>query len=350
MAADPALAPGASLDLDSVAAPSKRRRNWLGWCVALIILASCFLFIDVGDVVAAVRQLTGLEVAVLLVLHTLDRTLMGYKWGRLLQLLRVRLPIGQAIRIFYQGNLSGAFLPSHVGGDILRVLWVREATGATEAAAASLVMERLLGLLCALNWGIIGAAALCAFLLPQQLVWVLLGGLAAAVVANGLFVQSMMPRCHALVLRLLGRGGTSKIVNVLSRFYQAYAGFGSNRRGLAVNALLTFAEHGLRMLTFYANAYVLGIAVDPIAFFAATALYMVILRFPIAPDGWGVGELAAIGVYGLIGVSASDAFAISVLGHVIPMLALLPGFVFMLRGSSRMAPIALDRQSRPAPP
>ena len=33
-------------------------------------------------------------------------------------------------------------------------------------------------------------------------------------------------------------------------------------------------------------------------FFAAAALHGLILKLPIAPDGWGVGELTAIAVYG----------------------------------------------------
>lgn len=45
---------------------------------------------------------------------------MGYKWARLLRIVGVRTPMPRLIRIFYQANLSGVFLPSHVGGDLLR--------------------------------------------------------------------------------------------------------------------------------------------------------------------------------------------------------------------------------------
>ncbi len=70
---------------------------------------------------------------------------------------------------------------------------------------------------------------------------------------------------------------------------------------------------------------------SPIAFAAATTLYMLLVRVPIAPDGWGVGELAAIGIFSLIGIGATEAFTVSLIAHLIPMLALTPGLLFMLQ-------------------
>jgi hypothetical protein len=57
---------------------------------------------------------------------------------------------------------------------------------------------------------------------------------------------------------------------------------------------------------------------------------MLLVRIPIAPDGWGVGELSAIGIYSLIGVGATEAFTVSLVAHVIPVLALTPGLLFLL--------------------
>lgn len=324
--------------------PVPRRRNWLGWVVAVVVLASCFLFIDLRQVVGAVKQLTVADFALLLLLYSLDRVLMGFKWGLLLQLLDVPLPVPRAIRIFYQGSFSGVFLPSHVGGDILRIIWVREATGATHPAVASLVMERLLGLLCAMNWGILGSAVFAALFFPERLALVVGLGILAAVGANGLFVLSMSRRFHERIYRLLGRGGGFRVVGIFHRFYEAYAGYSARPRGLLLNTFLTFIEHGLRVFTIYVTALAIGIHVDAVAFLAATTVYMVILRLPIAPDGWGVGELVSIGVYGVLGVSPADAFVVSAVGHIMPTFALLPGFFFLLRGQAPAQPASLQQR------
>jgi uncharacterized membrane protein YbhN (UPF0104 family) len=98
------------------------------------------------------------------------------------------------------------------------------------------------------------------------------------------------------------------------------------------------------MLLICSIAVSIGVQAEPIAFAAATALYMLVVRVPIAPDGWGVGELAAIGIFSLIGVGATEAFTVSLIAHVIPMLALTPGFVLLLQRRSLSG--ALDARRR----
>jgi uncharacterized membrane protein YbhN (UPF0104 family) len=88
----------------------------------------------------------------------------------------------------------------------------------------------------------------------------------------------------------------------------------------------------------------IGVQAQPIAFAAATTLYMLLVRVPIAPDGGGVGEPAAIGIFSLIGVGATEAFTVGLIAHVIPMAALTPGLLFLLQG--RSMPEALDGRRR----
>jgi uncharacterized protein (TIRG00374 family) len=337
----------------ATAAPAKRGRGrrWLGWALALLILVSCALFVDLQELLSGLARLGPGEVALLLLIATADRALMGYKWALLLRIVGVRLPIWRVIRFFYQASFSGVFLPSHVGGDLLRAYWVMEQSGAKHPVLASLVMERLLGLISAVNWAIFGGVALAAVLYPER-AWLWCGaGLLAAAGANLAFALGLSDRVHGFVLGRLGRYQGRKLVRLLHDFYAAYATFGTDRPALLLNALLTMLEQALQMALVYAIAVAIGLSVEPLAFLAATTLYMLIMRVPIAPDGWGVGELTAIGVYALIGIDATQAFSISVIGHIIPMLALTPGFIFLLHhnaepveGRTRRPPDA-----RPAP-
>ncbi len=318
----------------TIAAKRGRGRNWLGWGVAALILLGCFFFLDVGEIVDAVRRLDAADVALVLVVFTADRLLMGVKWWVLLRLLRLRLPLLRAIRYFYAGSLAGVALPSYIGGDILRAHWAGSDTGQPYPAYASLVMERLLGLISAVNWAIFGGLFCALAVLPgDDGLWLLLGGL-GFVVANGLFILSLHERVHRFVLgRLEGRA--SKVARVLHRFYEAYSGFSDNRPGLALAMALTVLEHGLQLAFFYTIAWALGVGADPYLFIAATAVYTLLLRLPISPDGWGVGEIAAIAVFGLIGVAAETAFTISFMSHVFILIGLTPGLVFLLVGRGR---------------
>ena len=328
------------------------KNNWLGWGLAIFILLGCFLFLDIGAMQAALAEMSAFDIIVILLIFTADRMLMGYKWSLLLRIVDAGLPHWQVIKLFYQGSLSGVFMPSHVGGDILRAHWASKANGKTNESYASLVMERLLGLLSAVNWAIAGGLFCVLWLQPDTAwLWVPLAIL-GFVAANGVFFLSLQEGVHRAILQFLaGRGGKfGKIAGILHKFYEAYSRFSQDTRGLLVNLGLTAIEHGLQMLSFFAIAMAIGVEAGIVLFIAATAVQMLLFRIPIAPDGWGVGELTAIAVYGVIGIAAEQAFTISFLGHIFVLIALLPGLLFLLRNKKipdarEIAEIEEERQA-----
>ena len=106
----------------------------------------------------------------------------------------MRLPLARAVRLFYQGAFAGALMPVPVGGDILRAYWVGRGEGATPEAVASLVAERLVGLLSTLNWALLGGSVLAAYLVPDH-AWLLAGFcVPAALLADLAFALSLSGR------------------------------------------------------------------------------------------------------------------------------------------------------------
>jgi uncharacterized protein (TIRG00374 family) len=330
--ASPSDAPRGGKEPDASAVPARgaKRRNWLGWGLALAILASCLFFVDLRQIGAALRHLELWQIALLVLISTVDRLLMAVRWGLLLRMAGVGLPMRRIIRIFFQASFSGAFLPSHVGGDVLRGYWVARESGVGHPVAASLLVERLLGLVSAVNWALVGGATFASVLMPARIgIWVGLA-LIAGIAANFAFASLLSPQMHRLVLGLLGRYRQRRLVRILHDFAAACVELGTDRRGLAINLALTLLEQAVQMLLICSIALSIGVHAQPIAFAAATTLYMLLVRIPIAPDGWGVGELSAIGIYSLIGVGATEAFTVSLVAHVIPVLALTPGLLFLL--------------------
>jgi uncharacterized protein (TIRG00374 family) len=303
--------------------------RWLGWILAVAALAGCLLLFDIDEMLAEVRRLGWREIALLLVLLTCDRLLMALKWRLLLNTGGARLPSLSVIGIYYQGWLVGAFLPTHLGGDVLRAHLVAQRTGVVHPVFASVVMEKMIGLISAVNWAIAGGVLLGCWLEPgRSALWIGLGIL-AALAFNGLFLASLHAAVHGFVLRTLERYHQSRLIGVLHRFYGAYADFSRHPRALLCNLLLTLLEHGLQLVILYTIVRSLGIDVGAVWFFAAAAVQTLILRVPVTPDGWGTGELAAIAVFGLVGISAAAAFASSVIWRFLGVVATLPVLTVM---------------------
>ena len=135
-------------------------QKWLSWILAAGALAGCLLLFDVDDMLAEVRHLGARDIALLLVLLTCDRVLMALKWRLLLDIGAARLSPFSVIRIYCQGWLVGAFLPTHLGGDLLRAHLVAQRTGVVHPVFASIVMEKVIGLISAVNWAIVGGVVL----------------------------------------------------------------------------------------------------------------------------------------------------------------------------------------------
>jgi uncharacterized protein (TIRG00374 family) len=330
--------------------------NWLPWVLAAGALAGCLLLFDVGDMLAKVRHLGAREIALLLVLLTCDRVLMALKWRLLLDIGGARLSPLTVIRIYYQGWLVGAFLPTHLGGDLLRAHLVAQRTGVVHPAFASIVMEKVIGLISAVNWAIIGGVLLGFWLEPDRgPLWIGLGVL-AALAFNGLCVVSLHDVVHDFALRILARYHQSRLIGVLHRFYGAYADFSRHPKTLVANLLLTVLEHGLQLLILFVIVVSLNVEVGAVVFFAAAAVQTLILRIPVTPDGWGTGELAAIAVFGVIGIGAAAAFATSVIYRFLGVVAALPGFVALVlprdlllwSASARLEPARHERPGMPA--
>ena len=128
----------------------------------------------------------------------------------------------------------------------------------------------------------------------------------ATLAFNGLFLGSLHTAVHDFALGLLARYRQRKLIGILHTFYGAYADFSCHPKTLFGNFLLTVLEHGLQLLVVFAIATSLGVHAEPVVLFAAAAVQTLLLRLPIAPDGWGTGELAAIAVFGLIGINAAE--------------------------------------------
>lgn len=311
----------------------------LRWAVVGIMLAACVLLIDVGEAINILMRASGSWIALILALWTFDRLLMVWKWSFLLRALRVEIPLSTLTQLYYQGTFSGTFLPSSFGGDILRAYWVSKKSGATHEVYAAVMMEKVIGILSAANWAVAGML-LFVVLVSSEIgpPWVT-AALAGTLFLNGLFIFSLQPSCSRFFQAILTCLPSSKVLLFFQRVCTAYSRFRSSHRAVIWNGVLTFAEHGLQILIVFMMAKSLDIHADTLQFLAVSAVYLLIYRLPLTPDGWGVGEVTAVGLFGLIGVPAESGFALAFLSHVLQTIVVLPGLWFLWRSGWAVPPL-----------
>lgn len=67
------------------------------------------------------------------------------------------------------------------------------------------------------------------------------------------------------------------------------------------------------------------------------ALQFVVMRLPISPDGWDVGELTAVSLYGLANVQPEAALVAMLMFRGVYWGACLPGLALILWDGDRLA-------------
>lgn len=265
-------------------------------------------------------------VVLILVVNTLDRALMTFKWSNLLGSRGVRLPFFFGMRIYCASMVWGLFLPSTVGPDALRAISASRAGLDSNEVVSSIIIERMIGFLSALLLGLFSIILL--FLLgalDSQFIpiwWVALAVLTGGI---ALFGASFSQKVFTLVhVQLLGRFQNNRIAQRLREFHATYLAYRDNKKTLLSFFAMTFGEQLMPILHSWLIAIGLGIDVGLIFVAAVVPLSILVARLPIGINGIGIFDGAFLLLMALAGVSAPEAIAIVFVGRLLQTASWLP--------------------------
>lgn len=259
-------------------------------------------------------------------LVVVDRTLMAYRWLVLLCPIDAssRPPFRAVMRVFFVSTFLGTFLPASVGGDAVRAYGLAQLRVPAGAAVASVLMDRLLGVLSIVLVGIAGLAlAPASDLLSTWAVALSLCVAIAVCAAGALIVFS--DAAAALSQRFASRLPTAIVRTVAGDLTQATRAYARFHHEL-VNVLTgSVAVQILRVLQAWCLGRALAIDAPLLVYFAFVPLILLVMLLPVSINGIGTSQAAFVWFFGRAGVPAADAFALSVLFLALGVVGNLPG-------------------------
>lgn len=272
-------------------------------------------------------------------LVALDRALMAYRWIVLIRTVAGPVPLSVIIRVFFVSSFVGTFLPS-VGADAVRAIGLARHTVSAADAAASVVMDRLLGV-----WSLLLVA--CVTLWGAQaarrdagvLVTLALTAAACAIAALILFSDS----AAAALTRAIGTLPGARLRHATGRLLEAVRRYRHAWQSLANVTLGSVGVQILRIVQAYSLGMALGIGAPLSTYFALIPIILIVMLLPVTVYGLGTGQLAFVWLFGTAGVSDPQAFALSVLFVALGAVGNLPGGLLYAFGRSARAPIAGTR-------
>ena len=300
----------------------ERRR----WIVPLRIVASIAMLALLLPRVHFASLLPTWNVkTVSLLVAALTVTLLGIvmsaiRWRQVLTALGLRERLRPLFSHYLAGQFVGNFLPSTIGGDVLRVTRLSADNGDKPDSFASVVLERLTG------WFVLPLITLGAMVVNPSLRE--LG--AASAVAAGLSIATLLLLTIVVVVaasprlggRLAGRLGWQRFVGAvhlgLDRFrHHPRSAFGVLAVGLAYQLMVVAAV--------FLAARALGLPVGPTAILAFVPAVAIAQVLPISLGGLGVREGAFVLFLHPLGVTTGQAVALGLLVYGLNLVVSLLG-------------------------
>jgi glycosyltransferase 2 family protein len=326
--------------------------TWLR--LAITILLCALLLVYVVDFQIVLETLARFEwhwTLAALAAFMLDRVLMSYKWGLLLEVRGYDIPLRHRLMVYCSAMMWGMALPSTVGADGIRIVLVRRYGVRVDDAFATILVERGIGFISALLTAVIGLLILQVILADSaSYAQALLICSGCLLFATALMLFSFSRRALTTIRRILPeRVLQTRVFRVLERLHESYRSLAGDRRRLALFSVLTFTEQMVMVACYGVVAIALEVDFSSSILLAAVPLAILISRLPISLDGIGIYEGIFMGVMALGGVRPEDSLAISIAARALQFLVWLPWWIALTaRTGVVRADDVLETTARPA--
>jgi uncharacterized membrane protein YbhN (UPF0104 family) len=308
-------------------ASSTSRRSWLFLALRLAI--------SIALVAWLVHRLEGgwsrlgtlhpVELWPAALLFAVSCVLGAWQWTLLLRHAGIQLPAGRLQQLYWIGLFFNNFLPTNVGGDLVKVADVALKTGTTARPVAATLLDRLLGL-SGLVLLAIGAGALLGGDSPAGLPWWALVALTLPVIVVSAAILSRRVGRWTVVLvaRITAGRRGSRLQHLVDEMagYRLAPGFVLRILALAV------VVQGMRVATHLLVARELGVRLDPpmvLELFVLVPVLGVAIVLPISFNGLGVREWIATRLMPAIGIGAETAFVLVLATYLVQVAVSLVG-------------------------
>lgn len=239
----------------------------------------------------------------------------AFKWYLLLRSRGVCVSFFRAWALYMIGIFFSLFLPTSMGGDVMRIHELGKLTGKRAEAAASVFIERFSGMV------ILFLLTMIALPMQRELLsvtWMMVSILIAVGGSVALIWMIVDERPYAFMTTLMsGRMAfLDKVLSKVDKIHCAVVEYRDDRRALFVALINTFVFYFLAVLNVYVTALAFSSEVQFSQLLVAVPLIMFIMNLPISIGGIGLMEFAFIFIFELSGYSSALALSTALLMRI----------------------------------
>ena len=298
--------------------------------VSTILLIVLFRRADIPTMASKFRQMDPVWTVAALAVYGLMLAVSAWRWRLLLRVQTVEASLGTLTKSFLVATFFNNFLPSNIGGDVVRVADTAPLTGSKTLATTVVLIDRIIGLIALLVLAAAASAMAWRLGLPldgMQYVWIALVAFTCGLLFFLRYPEKLTrtvrrilaDRLQAVQLRL------QNLVAAVSRFAQEprelWVAFGG---ALLVQALL--------ILFYVCTARSLSVPFPLLAASVIVPISLAVQMVPLSINGFGVREAVFAFFFTSLGLNVSSALTLSLGSAMLIMLfSLSGGAVFLMR-------------------
>jgi len=231
-----------------------------------------------------------------------------FRWMMLLKAVKIHLSLKRVIISSAGGIFFSLFLPSTIGGDLVRSVDLAAHTKRPREVVATVFLDRLSG-----YTGLV-LLALLALAVGWRLV-PLKSVLPPVFIITGVLVLGLLVLFNKFaynkVNRVLQSPSAGKIRESIKNLHQEIHFFRHQKKVILKNIGVSFLVQLTAPLVFYIIALSLGIKLNIVYFFVFLPIIGAITLLPISIGGLGLRDATTIFFFGTVGVSKDLSFAMS---------------------------------------
>lgn len=254
----------------------------------------------------------------------------AWRWRLLLSTQGADAGIGQLAQSFLVATFFNNFLPSNIGGDVVRIADTAPLAGSRTTAASVVLIDRALGLLALIVVAATGAmvADINGFRIPgSNYAWVALLG-AVTVTVPALATPQLLSRMLVPLKSL----GSDWVDARLDRLHEIMARMKARRSALVMAFVGAFAVQFVLVIFHLAAAFGLGISLPLGYALVIVPTSLVVQMVPMSINGFGVREATFSYFFVKLGLGVGAALALSLTSTGLIMLfSVSGGLLFLMR-------------------
>ncbi len=295
------------------------------------ILFVLFKSIDTAELYDTAASVNPLSVIFVALLFATVQAISTYRWGSILAK-DVKLPYRRLLSIYYIGMFFNNFMPTMVGGDIIKGYYLYKETGRGDISLASIFMDRYSGfsaliimttIALILGWSLLEGTGLHGFL-----VLLILG-------YTGISLILWVEYLHRWAMRALARIHFYGINRRIEEVYTMLMSYRSHRGILLRIFICSAIVQPAIIIGYYVLSRGLGMTVPLGYFFLFVPLATVVSMLPVSLAGLGIREGAFVFLFAKAGASKEEALTLSLMWFIIMATVSLVGGVEYLRMGGR---------------